>query len=226
MYNERDMTQNKNPLESGTSKHQYGAGLILLEALAELEDDLKRNYEKGTAQQRALANIAGLQGDLLSSYLILVRQGNLIGRSVILRSILENQGNILHLKGNDKRSNDYLDFVIKMHKQLKDRIEGTKTEEKDLRWSESKSSQRISKVDDTAVRLYDTLSDFVHGNNIQDYMNTKEVTIAYIESIDSYFVGLFIGFMAELGIGLDMPDEKRKLVFDAIDSAAKLQPIK
>lgn len=218
------MTQGNNPLENGTSKHQYGAGRKLLEALAELEDDLKRNYETGTAQQRALANIAGLQGDLFSSYLILLWQGTLIGRSVILRSILENQGNILHLKGNDKRSKDYLDFVIKMQKQLKDRIEGKKTEDKDLKWSESKSSQRISKIDDTAVRLYDTLSDFVHGNNVQDYMNTKEMTVAYIEAIDSYFVGLFIGFMAELGIDLDMSDEKRKLIFDAIDQAAELRP--
>lgn len=218
------MSQNKNPLENGTSKHQYGAGRILLEALAELEDDLKRNYETGTAQQRALANIAGLQGDLFSSYLILLWQGTLIGRSVILRSILENQGNILHLKGSDKRSKDYLDYVIKMHKQLKNRIEGKKTEDQDLRWSESKSSQRISKIDDTAVRLYDTLSDFVHGNNIQDYMNREDMTVAYIEAIDSYFVGLFIGFMAELGIGLDMPDEKRRLVFDAIDKAAQLRP--
>lgn len=55
-------------------------------------------------------------------------------------------------------------------------------------------------------------------------MNTEELTIAYIEAIDSYFVGLFIGFMAELGIGLDMPDKKRKLVFDAIDQAGKLRP--
>jgi hypothetical protein len=218
------MTQNKNLLEDGELKHQYGAGRTLLEVLAELEDDLKRNYETGTVQQRALANIAGLQGDLFSSYLILLWQGTLIGRSVILRSILENQGNILHVKGNDVRSKDYLDFAEKMHKQLKDRIEGNKTEEKDLKWSQSKSSQRVSKIDDTALRLYDTLSDFVHGNNVQDYMNTEELTSAYIEAIDSYFVGLFIGFMAELGIGLDMPDEKRKLVFDAIDKAGRLRP--
>lgn len=218
------MKKSKNPLEDGASKHQYGAGRILLEALAELEGDLKRNYETGTTQQRALANIAGLQGDLFSSYLILLWQGTLIGRSVILRSILENQGNILHLKGNDKRSKDYLDFVEKMHKQLKDRIEGNKTDDKDLKWSESKSSQRVGKIDETATRLYDALSDFVHGNNIQDYMNTEELTVAYIEAIDSYFVSLFIGFMAELGIGLDMPDKKRKLVFDAIDEAGKLRP--
>lgn len=117
------MTQNKDPLEDGAAKHQYGAGRILLEALSELEDDLKRNYETGTTQQRALANIAGLQGDLFTSYLILLWQGTLIGRSVILRSILENQGNTFHIKGNDKRSKDYLDFAEKMHKQLKDRIE-------------------------------------------------------------------------------------------------------
>lgn len=218
------MAQNKNHLENGELKHRYGAGRTLLEALAELEDDLKRNYETGTVQQRALANIAGLQGDLFSSYLILLWQGPLIGRSVILRSILENQGNILHIKGNDERSKDYLDFVEKMHKQLKDRIEGKKTGKKDLKWSESRSSQRVSKIDDTAVRLYDTLSDFVHGNNVQDYMNTEELINAYVEAIDSYFVALFIGFMAELGIGLDMPDQKRKLVFDAIDQAGKSRP--
>lgn len=215
------MPSNKNPLEDGASKHQYGAGRILLEALAELEIDIKSNYETGNTQQRALANIAGLQGDLFSSYLILLWQGTLIGRSIILRSILENQGNILHIKGDDKRSKEYLEFTKKMHKQLRDRIEGRKTEDKDLKWSKSKSSQRISKIDDTALKLYDTLSDFVHGNNVLDYLNTEELTLAYIEAIDSYFVGLFVGFMAELAIGLEMPDEKRKLVFDAIDKAAE-----
>lgn len=218
------MTHSKNPLEDGTSKYQYGAGRILLEALGELEQNLKQNYETGTIQQRALANIAGLQGDLFSSYMILLWHGTLIGRSVILRSLLENQGNILHIKGNDNRSKDYLDYVTKMHKQLKNRVEGKKTDNEDLRWSESKSSQRVSKIDDTAIRLYDTLSDFVHGNNIQDYMNSEELVVAYLEAIDSYFVSLFIGFMAELGIGLDMPDEQRKFVFDAIDQAAKLRP--
>ena len=218
------MTNIKDPLENGISKYQYGAGRILLEALTELEKDLKRNYETGTIQQRALANIAGLQGDLFSSYLILLWQGTLVGRSVVLRSALENQGNIIHIKGSEKRSKDYLDYAMKMHKQLKNRVEGKKTEDKDLKWSESKSSQRIGKIDDTASRLYDTLSDFVHGNNVQGYMNSEELVVAYIEAIDSYFVGLFIGFMAELGIGLDMPDEKRKLVFDAIDRAAELRP--
>lgn len=61
------------------------------------------------------------------------------------------------------------------------------------------------------------------GNNIQYFMDTEEVLNAYLKAIDSYFVGMFIDFMAELGIGLDMPDEKRKLVFDAIERAAKLR---
>ena len=201
----------------------YKAGRILLEALAELEEDIKFNYEKGTVQQRALANIAGLQGDLFSSYLILLWQGPLIGRSVVLRSILENQGNILHIKGSDTRSESYLGFVNKMRQQVEDRVEGRKTPEADQKWSSSKSSQRVGKIDPTAERLYAALSDFVHGNNVQYFMDTKEITDSYIKAIDSYFVGLFIGFMAELGAGLEMTDEKRKMVFDAIDRAAKLK---
>lgn len=142
---------------------QYGAGRILLEALSELEDDLKYNYENGTIQQKALANIAGLQGDLFSSYLILLWQTPIIGRSVVLRSILENEANIHHIKGSDKRSKSYLDYIQKMHKQLKNRLEGKKTAQDDLRWSTSTVENRLSSMNDTAGRLYDTLSDFVHG---------------------------------------------------------------
>jgi hypothetical protein len=67
------------------------------------------------------------------------------------------------------------------------------------------------------------LSNFSHGNNIQYFLNTKILTDGYIKAIDSYYIGLFIGFLAELGIGLVMPDSKRKLVFDAIDQAKKLK---
>ncbi|HYF97003.1 MAG TPA: hypothetical protein VD947_03115 [Patescibacteria group bacterium] len=42
------MVNKKEPQDSPDLKEQYKAGYILLEALAELEDDLKHNYEKGT----------------------------------------------------------------------------------------------------------------------------------------------------------------------------------
>lgn len=202
-------------------KRYHIPGHILLSALAELEVDLKHNYEKGTTQQRALANIAGPQGDLFSSYLILLWQGPLVGRSVVLRSILENQGNIVHTKGSDVRSESYLKYADKMRQQAKNRVASIKTSDEDLKWSRSDISTRVSKVDESSKRLYDTLSDFVHGNNVSGYMNTPEFTDAYITAIDSYFVGLFIGFMAELGIGLELSDEKRKLIFDAIYKAGK-----
>lgn len=207
----------------GVNSTQYQAGHVLLEALAELEEDIKHNYENGTIQQKALANIAGLQGDLFSSYLILLWQGPLIGRSVVLRSILENEANILHIKNNDERSENYLSFVKKMHKQVKDRIEGNKTSKEDRGWSRSTIENRVSAVTETSGKLYATLSDFVHGNNVQYFMDTEEITKAYIKGIDSYFVALFIDFMAELGIGLDMTDQKRKLVFDAIERAGRIK---
>lgn len=201
---------------------QYKAGHILLSALSELEDDLKYNYENGTTQQKALANIAGLQGDLFSAYLILLWQGPLVGRSIILRSILENEANIHHVKDNDQRSANYLDYVHKMRKQVKDRVEGKKTSEDDRKWSSSTIENRVSAINDTSGRLYDTLSDFVHGNNVQYFIDTPEFTEAYINAIDSYFVGMFIDFMAELGIGLEMSEQKRKDIFNAIDRAGKL----
>lgn len=203
----------------------YEAAYILLEALSKLEEDIKVNYENGDISRRALANIASLQGDLISSYLLLLDQGAVIGRSVILRSILENQGNILHLKGNIKRSKNYLAFVEKMHIQLKNRVDGIKNCGDDMKWTDSFSVQRVGLIDSSAVRLYDTLSDFVHGNNVQDFMNTQEITEGYIKAIDSYFVGLCIGFMAELGIGLDMSDEKKEMILDAIDKASSLTQV-
>jgi hypothetical protein len=205
-----------------TPKNYYKAGVILLTALSQLEDDIKHNYENGDIHQRALANIAGLQSDLFSSYIVLLREdekGPLVGRSVILRSILENQGSILHIKDNEDRADAYLGYVEKIAQQVKNNVEGIKTKDEDLVWSKSKIKQRVSLLNANAGRLYDMLSNFSHGNNVQYFLNTKTLTDAYIKAIDSYFVGLFIGFLAEIGIGLAMADSKRRLVFDAIDQA-------
>ena len=49
-----------------TPTNYYKAGITLLTALAQLEYDIKHNYENGDVHQRALANIAGLQSDLLN----------------------------------------------------------------------------------------------------------------------------------------------------------------
>lgn len=197
----------------------YIAGVKLLAVLAELEDVLKHNYEKGDINQRTLANIAGLQADLFSSYVILLNEnenGPLISRSIILRAILENEGAILHIKGNVDGATRYLSHVEKMQQQVKNHIKGIKTPEGDLAWSSSKIAQRIGLIHETAPRLYDTLSNFAHGNNVQYFFGTKEITTAYIKAIDSYWVSMFIDFMAELGVGLDMDGAKRKLIFDTI----------
>lgn len=206
------------------SKLSYRAGNILLSALAELEDDLKHNYENGNMQQKALARIAGLQGDLFSSYLILLWRGPLIGRTVILRSLLENEGNLLHIKGDDIRSQAYIEYTDKIQSRVKDRASKKKINNADYKWTTSKVEHRVKLFPDANVlNVYDWLSDFVHGNNLQDFMNTQPLTDAYIKAIDSYFVAVFIDFMRKLGIGLDMADEKRNLVFKAIKEAGELK---
>lgn len=204
--------------------HYYRSGIKLLTVLAQLEDDLKHNYEKGDISQKALANVAGLQADLFSSYLVLLSEdekGPLVGRSIILRSILENQGTILHIKDKPERAEAYLAHVNKMHQQVRNHVEGRKTAKEDLVWSESTIKDRVKLIEDNAVRVYDTLSNFTHGNNVQYFLDTKKLTDAYIKAIDSYFVGVFIGFLAELGIGLEMDDSKRKLVFDTLAQVGK-----
>src|SRR5438046_1112794 len=126
-------------------KH-YNPGIKLLSALAKLEDDLKHNYENGNMSRKALANVAGLQADLFSSYLVLLSEdekGPLIGRSVILRSILENQGTILHMKGKPNRAEAYLAHVEKMQQQVRNHFEGKKSPEKDLVWSKSTIKDRV-----------------------------------------------------------------------------------
>lgn len=206
------------------SKISYQAGHIFLTALAELEEDLKHNYEKGNIQQKALARIAGLQGDLFSSYLILLWQGPLVGRTVILRSLLENEGNLLHVKGSDRRSQAYIEYTDKIQSRIKDRASKKKINNAEYKWTTSKVEHRIKLFpDDNVLSVYDWLSDFVHGNNLQDFMNTQPLTDAYIKAIDSYFVAVFIDFMREIGIGLDITDEKRNLVFKAIKEAGELK---
>lgn len=207
-----------------SSKISYQAGHILLTALSELEEDLKHNYENGDIQQKALARIAGLQGDLFSSYLILLWRGPLVGRTVILRSLLENEGNLLHIKGNDHRSQAYIEYTDNLQSRVKDRASKMKINNADYKWTTSKVEHRVKLFpDDNVLSVYDWLSDFVHGNNLQDFMNTQPLTDAYIKAIDSYFVAVFIDFMRESGIGLDMADEKRNLVFEAIKVAGKLK---
>lgn len=206
------------------SKVSYQAGHILLTNLSELEEDLKHNYENGNIQQKALARIAGLQCDLFSSYLILLWQGPLVGRTVILRSLLENEGNLLHVKSSDRRSQAYIEYTDKIQSRVKDRASKKKTNNADYKWTTSLVEHRIKLFPDKNVlSVYNWLSDFVHGNNLQDFMNTQPLTDAYIKAIDSYFVAIFIDFMSELSIGLDMTDEKRILVFKAIKEAGELK---
>ncbi|TXG76675.1 hypothetical protein E6P97_03135 [Patescibacteria group bacterium] len=206
------------------SKVAYQAGHTLLSALADLEEDLKHNYENGTVQQMALARLAGLQGDLFSSFMILLWQGPLIGRSVVLRSLIENQGNILHVKGDDRRSEQYIKYADKITTRVKDRVAGKATSKTNYKWTNSTVEQRVALFpDDNVSNVYDTLSDYVHGNNAQDFLNTKELTDAYIRAINSYFVAVFIDFMRELAIGLDIKDAKRRMIFKAIESAGRLK---
>jgi len=206
------------------SKISYRAGYILLSALAELEDDLKHNYERGSIQQMALSRIAGLQGDLFSSFLILLWQGPLIGRSVVLRSLIENQGSILHIKKNDKRSKQYLEYAGKISNRTKDRATGKAADKANYKWTNSSVEQRTALYFDKNIKnVYDMLSDYVHGNNTQDFLNTKEITDAYIKAVDSYFVAVFIDFMRELFVGLDMGDDKRVMIMEAIKSAGELK---
>lgn len=196
----------------------YESGIKLLETLSELESDLKYNYEHGDISQQALANIAGLQCDLFGSYIILLgadEKGPIVGRSVVLRSILENQGIIHHIKGDSTRAKAYLDHVEKIQLQTKNHVNGIETLHKDFVWSTSTIQHRVSLVGDSASRLYDTLSNFSHGNNVQHFLDTKVLTDSYIKAIDSYFVGLLIDFLAEIAIDLNMDHLKRKRVFDA-----------
>jgi len=198
------------------TSHHYTSGMKLLSAVIQLQDDIKCNYEKGNIHERTLANIAGLQIDLCASYLLLLGEdgeGPIVGRSVILRSILENQGTILHIKGDKGRAERYLGHVNKMQQRIKDNIEGRETPEKDRLWSESVIAQRVGLIDKRAVNLYDTLSDFLHGNNVQYLYDTKELTDAYIMAIDACFIGILRDFIAELAKGLSMEESKRKMAF-------------
>ncbi|MBI3494735.1 hypothetical protein HY004_02010 [Candidatus Saccharibacteria bacterium] len=202
----------------------YEPARKLLTMLADLEEDLKKNYKSTDISERALANIAGLQCDLFSTYTLLLSdevEGPIITKSVILRTILENQGCILHIKDKPDRAKSYLDYTKKIHIQVKNSVENKKTDDNDLKWSDSNIEQRIKLIDTSATRLYDMLSNFTHGNNVVDFLNSKELTDGYIKAIDSYFISLFIGFMSELAIGLNIDDKKRHQIFDVIDEAAK-----
>lgn len=201
----------------------YIRSIKLLRVLSKLESDIRDNYQNGNICQRALANIAGLQCDLFTSYIVLLGEdedGPIVGRSVILRSILENQGSLLHIKDNERRSDSFLGYVEKIEQQVNDMFTGNRAIDEDMNWSSSTISQRVLLIDKSTPRLYNMLSNFTHGNNVQYFINTPELTEAYTKAIDSYFIGIFIGFLAEIGIGLDMKDTNKQLIFDVIDSVS------
>ncbi len=195
----------------------------MLSLLADLEKDLKRNYKSSNLNHRALASIAALQCELFTTYTVFLGgeyEEGIITKSVILRTILENQGSIMHIKNNISRAKNYLDYVYKMRLRIKNNVENKKTLKKDSKWSESEISQRVSLINDNATRLYDMLSNFTHGNNVLDLLNDKKLYDGYVNAIDSYFIGLFMGLLAELAVGLELKDEKRKQIFDVINEVS------
>ena len=212
-------------LSKETPLHYYSLGRELLETLADVEDEVVHNYQYGTIQQKALATVSLLQFDLFSSFLLLLQpeqKGPIVGRAVILRTIMENYGTALHIKSNEKRSKAYLLHANNIRKQIKIQLEGAIMPESEKAWSTSTITHRISLIDEKgAVRMYDSLSNFTHGNNMLYLLDNKEVTEAYIKGVNSYYIGMFIGFLSEMAIGLDLKLEKRKKIFAAIKSVGE-----
>ena len=91
----------------------HKAGKILVAATDKLGDILEHNYNQGTTVQKATALLSALQCDLFGSFFILQPdRGPIVARSVILRTILENHGIMIHIRDNEDRSTEYLNSIV------------------------------------------------------------------------------------------------------------------
>lgn len=201
------------------------AGKILVGATDQIGDMLQRNYNEGTAVQKATAVLSALQCDLFASFVILQpNRGPIVSRSIILRTILENHGTMIHIRDNEKRANSYLESVVRFDLQLTEAAELKRSVVK-VEWTSSVIKDRVAKIDSNSSFIYDLLSNFTHGNNIIDLLPPDppdEGADSYEALIENYFLSEYVQLLFIIVHELDMDDKLRDVLYDAMESASTM----
>jgi hypothetical protein len=201
----------------------FEAGKILVTATDQIGSVIERNYQSGTIVQKAIAVLSALQCDLFSSFVILEPdRGPIVSRSIILRTILENHGTILHIGHSNKRATSYLGSLVEFDQLLAKRTNMEKFSVIKNDWTSSFVVDRVSKIDKNSRFMYDLLSNFTHGNNITNLISPDQENEGYESMIEDYFVSEYIQFLFMMVHELEMSDEIREVLYVAMENASKI----
>jgi len=199
------------------------AGTILAKATDQIGDVIQRNFVDGTTMNKAIAVLSALQYDLFSSFVILQpNRGPVVARSIILRTILENHGTMIHVQKNEKRASRYLENIVSFDHDLAAASKMEKVAVLKSEWTTSTIADRVSKIDKNSSFIYDLLSNFTHGNNITNLLSPERDIVGYEPMIEDYFVSEYIQFLFIMVHELKMDEKFKKIIYVAMKDASRI----
>ena len=197
--------------------------MILVGATDKIGDVIQRNFESGTIMNKAIAVLSALQCDLFSSFVILQpNRGPIVARSIILRTILENHGTMIHVLKGEKRASRYLENIVAFDQDLAITSKMEKVAVLKNEWTSSSIVDRVSKIDKNSSFIYDLLSNFTHGNNITNLLSPEQENVGYEPMVEDYFVSEYIQFLFIMVHELEMDDEIKEILYVAMEEASKI----
>ena len=182
--------------------------------------------------QRAKALLIAMELEVAASYATLLDKSSgrpFITRAILMRSLIEYRANSLHIGNNVARAENYLSYTEQMNEILKRNTEelnsGVKHREHGtIRWTKSSVRDRVSLINEIIPVVYDSLSDFVHGNNIPDFFNDKELVSSFDEALTTTYIGILLGMLLDIGsnfteelLELDIHQEMLELIKKDVD---------
>lgn len=209
-------------MNKSTLDQQYLAARILETEIESLLEVLCNNYQNGTNYQKALAAISVAQCDLFSGFLELLPNNFIFSRAIIFRSILENYGMMIHVRGNDERSKAFLSTNIEFNWELKDAYANINPKVEEKFWSSSSIKDRVKKVGTDSHFIYDLLSQFTHGNNVASLFTTDKQADGIHFLINNEYLKTFVQFYFVLVHDLEMSDKMKNRLYGAMEEAGKI----
>ncbi|HMI09935.1 MAG TPA: hypothetical protein VK497_06075 [Candidatus Saccharimonadales bacterium] len=205
-----------------TLDQQYLAGRILEAEIEGILEVLLSNYKNGTNYQKALAAISVAQCDLFSGFLELLPNNFIFSRAIILRSILENYGMMIHIRDSDDRSKAFLSTNIEFSWELKNAYADINPRVEDKFWSSSSIKDRVKKVGTDSHFIYDLLSQFTHGNNVASLFTANEQADSIHFLIINEYLKTFVQFYFVLVHDLEISEKMRDGLYAAMEKASKI----
>lgn len=130
---------------------------------------LEENFNSTDPITKALCTIGSLQIDLFYSLPSLTKKNNdkgILPACVLMRSIIENQGNIRHISSKKSRAEAYINYVEEIKADIAHYVAHKTIREHHVKWTTSYIEQRVVLLTLGTLNSYNFMSNFVHGNNM------------------------------------------------------------